>query len=112
MDRRIELPLLLIDTLPSFARELRQLLEAQGEPALAAQVPGLKILDRCRCADDICAAFYTRPKPESSFGPGFRNVAMTTESGMVIIDVVAGEIACVEVLDRKDLRQKLLEVLP
>jgi hypothetical protein len=34
------------------------------------------------------------------------------EDGMVILDVVAGEIACVEVLDRPDLRQKLLSVLP
>jgi len=31
---------------------------------------------------------------------------------MLILDVVAGEIACVEVLDREDIRQKLDEVLP
>ena len=29
-----------------------------------------------------------------------------------ILDVVAGEIACVEVLDRADVRQKLDEVFP
>jgi|SRR5277367_2156475 len=112
MDQYAEHGLLLIDTLPSFAKELRQLLEARGEPALAAQVPGLTIQDRCRCGDDICATFYTRPKPEGSFGPGLRNVAMRTEVGMVILDVVAGEIACVEVLDRKDVQRKLRELLP
>jgi hypothetical protein len=31
---------------------------------------------------------------------------------MVILDVVAGEIACVEVLDRNDVREKLDAVLP
>jgi len=34
------------------------------------------------------------------------------EEGMLILDVVAGEIPCVEVLDRKDVRRKLDEVLP
>jgi len=31
---------------------------------------------------------------------------------MLILDVVAGEIDCVEVLDRDDVREKLDEVLP
>jgi hypothetical protein len=31
---------------------------------------------------------------------------------MIVIDVVDGEIACIEVLDRDDIRKKLLEVLP
>jgi hypothetical protein len=34
------------------------------------------------------------------------------KEGMLILDVVAGEIACVEVLDRKDVRRKLDEILP
>jgi hypothetical protein len=70
------------------------------------------VQDRCRCGDNICATFYTQPKPEGSFGPVHRNVALTPEEGMLILDVVAGEIACVEVLDRKDVRRKLDEVLP
>lgn len=98
--------------LPSFAAELRQLLEAQGEPELAAQVPGLAILDRCRCGDDFCATFYTQPKPEGRYGPGHRNVALMPEEGMLILDVVGDEIACVEVLDRPEIRAKLAAVLP
>jgi hypothetical protein len=31
---------------------------------------------------------------------------------MLILDVVDGEIACVEVLDREDIREKLLSFLP
>src|SRR5271170_4093050 len=90
MDHHAEPGLLLIDTLLSFATELRQLLEARGELELAAQVPGLKIWDRCRCGDDICATFYTQPKPEGNFGTGHRNIALSPEEGMLILDVVTG----------------------
>jgi hypothetical protein len=107
-----EKQLLLTDTLPAFATELRQLLVEQGEPELATQVSGLMIFDRCRCGDDFCSTFYTQPKPEGAYGPGHRNVALTPSQGMCILDVVAEEIACVEALDRNDLREKLHAVLP
>lgn len=112
MNQQTEKQPLLAETLPAFATELRQLLLGQGERELAAQVPGLGILDRCRCGDDFCATFYTQPKPKGGFGPGHRNVRMMPEEGMHLLDVVAGEIACVEVLDRNDVREKLDEVLP
>jgi hypothetical protein len=111
MNQQTEKRPLLTDLLPAFATELQQLLTDRGELELAAQVPGLAILDRCRCGDDFCATFYAQPKPEGSFGPGHRNVALTLDEGMLVLDVT-GEIACVEVLDRKDVRQKLDEVLP
>jgi hypothetical protein len=112
MNQQTEKRLFLTDTLPAFAAELRQLLTERGEPELAAQVPGLAILDRCRCGDDICATIYTKPKPVGGFGPGHRNVRLMPDEGMLILDVVAGEIACVEVLDRDDVRRKLLSVFP
>lgn len=71
----------------------------------------MRVLERCRCGDDFCATFYTRPKPKGGFGPGHRNMVLTPEKGMLILDVVAGEIACVEVLNRNDVRKKLLAVL-
>jgi hypothetical protein len=83
-----------------------------GDSELASQVPRLAIFDRCRCGDDFCAAFYTQPKPKDGFGTGHRNLALTPDERMLILDVVAGEIACVEVLDRKDVRRKLDAVLP
>jgi hypothetical protein len=104
--------LLLTDTLPAFAAELRQLLTEKCEHELAAQVSGLNIFDRCRCGDNFCATFYTQPKPEGSFGPGHRNVALTPDEGMLILDVVGEEIACVEVLDRPSIRDKLDAVFP
>jgi hypothetical protein len=105
---------LLTDTLPEFATELQQLLTEKGEPDLAAQVPGLLIFDCCRCGDDICCGtFYTQPKPEGAYGPGHRNLRlMPNEGTLLILDVVRGEIACVEVLDREDVREKLIAVLP
>lgn len=107
-----DMRLLLADVLPEFATELQQLLTEKGEPELASQVPNLAIFDRCRCKDDICATFYTHPKPDGAFGSGHRNVALTPNEGMLILDVVGGEIACVEVLDRPDVREKLLSLVP
>ena len=46
------------------------------------------------------------PKLDGGFGTGHRNVRLTPEEGMLILDVVAEEIACVEVLDRNDVRGK------
>jgi hypothetical protein len=79
---------------------------------LAAQVPGLAILGRCRCGDDFCATFYSKPKPNGGFGPGHRNVVLAPDNGTLILDVVAEEIACIELLDRNDVRRKLDDVLP
>jgi hypothetical protein len=112
MNQSNEKRLLLAHVLPAFAAELRQLLEEQGEPELAAQVPGVAILERCRCGDDFCSTFYTQPRPKGGYGPGHRNVPLTPDEGMVILDVVGAEIACVEVLDQNDVREKLDAALP
>jgi hypothetical protein len=104
---------LLTDVLPAFAAELEQLLIEQGEPELAAQVPQLAIHDRCSCGDDVCCGtFYTQPKPEGAYGPSHRNVVLAPDDGTIILDVVDGEIACVEVLDRPDVREKLDVLFP
>jgi hypothetical protein len=112
MNRQTQKQFTLSEAMPAFATELRQLLEEQGEPGLAGQVSGLMIFDRCRCEDDFCSTFYSRPKPDGAYGLGHRNVRLLPERGMVILDIVAGEIACVEVLDRNDVREKLDEFLP
>jgi hypothetical protein len=76
MNQENEKPLLLADTLPAFAAELRQLLEERGETVLAERVSTLMILDRCGCKDEICATFYAQPKPKDHFGPGHRKLAL------------------------------------
>jgi hypothetical protein len=102
----------LADELPALSKELQELLTKEGESGLAAQVPTLTIVDRCRCGDDFCASFYTQPKPNGGYGPGHCNLVLEPAVGMLILDVVDGVIAQVEILHRNDIRQRLLAVLP
>jgi hypothetical protein len=104
--------LLLAEVLPAFSAELRQLLVEQGEPELASQVSALTIFDRCRCGDDICCStFYTQPK--ASFGQRPRNIRLYPSDGaFLVLDVLGGKIACVELLDRPQVREKLLAAVP
>jgi hypothetical protein len=103
---------LLADAFPEFALELESLLVKQGEAQLAMQIRRLRVVDRCRCGDDFCATFYMKAKPRGSWGPDNRCVEVTPEDGMIILDVSSGEISCVEVLFRDELRAQLLSVLP
>ena len=100
------------DVLPSFSDELTTLLTAAGEQGLAAQVSGLRIVDRCRCGDDFCGTFYTEPKPQGSYGAGHKNLVLEPVKGEVILDLVNGSIACVEVLYRDEIRDALITHIP
>jgi hypothetical protein len=104
--------MLLTEMLPVLADELEQLLKKSREPELAAQVPQLTVVDRCRCGDDCCASFYTEPKPEGTYGPRHRCMELEPAEGMLILDVVAGTIAHVEVLYRDEIRKKLIAAFP
>jgi len=103
---------LLVEVLPSFCAELRDLLVKASEPALADQIPNLNILDGCGCGDDFCSSFYTKPKPCGAYGPGHRTIVLEPERGMIILDVLGDEIAHVEVLNRNDIRSALTAALP
>jgi hypothetical protein len=105
-------PKLLIDIFPELSDELQQLLAEQGEHSLVAQVPGLALIDRCRCGDDFCGTFYVLPKPKGAYGRGHRNVALEPKEGMLILDVVLDRIAAVEVLYRDKVRERLLVEFP
>jgi hypothetical protein len=106
------LPPLLSQVMPEFARELDTLMLAHGRSELAAQVPTLRIVDRCRCGDDFCGTFYTEPRPKTSYGAGHSNVEPTTNQGIIILDVVSGRVACVEVLYRDEIRDQIHALLP
>jgi hypothetical protein len=83
-----------------------------NKSALAAQIAGLRIVDRCRCEDDFRAAFYTQPKPQGAYGPEHSNIELETKTGMIILDVVSGRIAKIEVLYRDDVRCALRASIP
>ena len=103
--------MLLVDTLPTLAADLRELLISDGRPELAAQIPGLKILDRCHCDENFCASFYTQPKPKGSYGPDLECLELEPAEGMLILDVVSGVIAHVEVLFNDGLRDRKKQIL-
>jgi len=104
--------MLLIDTIPEFSAELRRLLKEQGHGHLIDQLPGLQIVDRCRCGDDFCSSFYTQPKPLGTYGAGLKCIELNASEGMIILDVVDGVICHVEVLYRDDVQKKLFAALP
>jgi hypothetical protein len=100
------------EVLPELAEELEQLLRKQNEPELAAQVSNLRLCDRCRCGDDFCAMIYTLPPPQDRSGPNHRSFDLDAERGMIILDVRDERIACVEILNRDDIRAKVLALFP
>ncbi len=98
--------------LPDFAQELEELLLAANHPELAAQVHELRILRRCSCEDDFCASFFTQFEPSKRPFPDARCVEVEPRGGMIILDVVSGRIAHVEVLYRDDVRRTLRAAFP
>jgi hypothetical protein len=62
--------------------------------------------------NDFCASFYTQPKPEGKYGPGHDCMDLDAAQGMLLLDVVDWAIAHVEILNRDDIRQKLINALP
>ncbi|OLT27297.1 hypothetical protein BJF79_01415 [Actinomadura sp. CNU-125] len=88
---------------PELTGELVDLLHAEGENDLAASVPFLRLTQWCECQDSFCKSFYTAPPPQGKYGPHHRCVALLPDSGMIILDVVLGEIQYVEILDRPSL---------
>jgi hypothetical protein len=98
--------------LPEFALELKILLLASKEPQLAAQLPDLVIVRRCSCEDDFCATFYTQYEPDKRPYRDAHSLELEPKEGMVILDVVCGRVAKVEVLYRDDVRRPLRTNFP
>jgi hypothetical protein len=98
----------LLEVLPGFSAELVEALLGQGDPDLAAQVPGLRVVALCGCGDHVCGSFYVVPPPDGPWGPGHRDVVVVgIAKGMVVLDVVGEMITFVEVLDRPDVAGQL-----
>ncbi|HVF53039.1 MAG TPA: hypothetical protein VNC78_05460 [Actinomycetota bacterium] len=104
---------LLIGVLPEIASELETALEKQGDPDLATQIRGLRIESLCGCDDEFCGSFHARGDqkyPWSDVGD-LRSVAVEV-AGIVVLDVVAGTIRYVEVIDRPEVRKELRSAVP
>jgi hypothetical protein len=107
MNKQTQKQVHLADLLPAFRIELYELLAEQGEPESATRVLGFGNSGPMPMWGRILRHIL-----QDGFGPGHRNVALTPEQGMLILDVADGEIACVEVLDHADVREKLDVVFP
>ena len=104
--------MLLIDLLPVVGGELSSVLSGMGYAALAAQVGQLEVAYRCPCGDDFCTSFYTGPPPDGAWPAEHECIPFDVDHGMVILDVVNGQIRFVEVLDRPELRADLQGLPP
>jgi hypothetical protein len=73
---------------------------------LAAQVDGLRVVQRCGCGDDHCQSFYTQAPSVGAYPRDEHRNWYSDEpgwEGYLILDVVDGRIAYVEVLYRAPL---------
>lgn len=96
---------MLTELFPEFSRELTSQLIQEGETALAQQVPVLRVVDHDRSQDAV--AIHTAPRPRLGYGPTHRNVQLDLPDELVVLDVVAEKIVCIEVLPGSKLRAGL-----
>jgi hypothetical protein len=102
---------LVADVLPGLARRMGEALQAQGEERLAAQVPDLRVTAVCRCEQPFCGSFHTSRRPMKRWFIRGRKVELADGGpGEVVIDVVRGEIAYVEVLHLDGVREALARI--
>jgi hypothetical protein len=97
---------------PEFAEELAALLLAENEGSLAEQILSAPVVARCECEDEFCASFYTAPPPDNGYGPGHENIELEPRVGLVVLDVVEGQLMQVEILHHPHFRRQLRLALP
>ncbi len=95
----------LIDEMSKLAKELEASLIAIEENELAKTVVSLTITGRCECGDDNCGTFYTLEK-EKWLGKKLRQVVPSVDK-LYAIDVFENQLACIEILDRNEVTEKL-----
>jgi hypothetical protein len=99
-------PPLLSEFAPEFASELARALAAAGHSELARAVPGLLVVEPCTCNQPDCASFYTVPRFQASWLWGHRGktIHLTSEGGLIGVDVVYERILAIEVARPDPLR--------
>ena len=91
--------------LPELAERIEAALRAQGEGRIADQVAGLRITGPCTCGQPFCGSFQTLKMPIKRWFMRGRQIEVRDGGpGEIVVDVVRGEIAYVEVLHLDDVR--------
>jgi hypothetical protein len=94
--------------LPQLAGRIEAALRGQGEDRLADQVATLRITAVCPCDQPFCGSFHTLTRPFKRWFIRGRQVEIHDDGpGEIVVDVVRGEIAYVEVLHLEDVRSTL-----
>ena len=102
----------LADVLPELADEMRDLLFRQGQRPIGEQVANLLIYNRCRCGSDRCATLHTLPKVEDALSRPSKILRLFPENGDILVHTVTGCITSIEVMDRSEIRAKLVALFP
>jgi hypothetical protein len=96
---------------PDLARRIEAALRAQGEERVADQVEDLRITAVCPCDQPFCGSFHTSKRPMTRWFLRGRQIKLQDgRPGEIVIDVVRGEIAYVEVLYLDDVREALAQI--
>jgi hypothetical protein len=99
---------LLTSVLPELAERIETALWAQGEERIAGQLAELRITGPCTCGQTFCGSFQTLKKPLKRWFMRGRQIEVRDGGpGEIVVDVVRGEIAYVEVLYLDDVRDML-----
>jgi len=89
---------------PEFTAAVETALRNSGRDALADQIPDLRVLSFCSCAQR-CSAFKSVPREARPPGKVTTTFVMnTTETGIVLVDTVDDLIVGLDVLDDAQLR--------
>lgn len=98
---------LIRDVFPDLIAELAALLEDEGERELAICAWDLRLVDECGCGDDFCQSIGTADHPRGQpYGPRHRCVPLSPSKGMLILDIVDGQIMYIEILDRPPMHRQ------
>jgi hypothetical protein len=96
---------LLTAVLPQLAERIETALREQRLPRVADQVATLRITGPCTCGQPFCGSFQTLKTPLKRWFMRGRQIDVQDGGpGEIVIDLVRGEIAYVEVLYLDDVR--------
>lgn len=99
---------LVATVLPGLAERIEAALRTQGEDRLADQVGTLRITAVCPCEQPFCGSFHTLERPFKRWFIRGRQVELHDgRPGEIVVDVVRGEIAYVEVVHLDEVRHTL-----
>ena len=98
--------------LPQLAERIETALRAQGEAQVADQVATLRITGVCQCGQPFCGSFPTLNRPLKRWFMRGRQIELRDGGpGEIVLDVVRGEIAYVEVLYLDDVRGAVAQLV-